>query len=103
MFTFLMIIFTIVCLLLIVFVLLQPHHSEGLASAFGGSSDSFFGTKAIPTFWKVTIVLAAIFIFLAVFLNLMPRKKVASSSLMGASGTEESSGPEKKAPDSEND
>jgi preprotein translocase subunit SecG len=94
----LMIVFTIVCLLLIVFVLLQPHHSEGLASAFGGSSDSFFGTKAIPTFWKVTIALATIFILLAVTLNKLPQKREASSSLMGTGGTEKSSQSEETAP-----
>lgn len=91
MFTFLMIIFTIVCLLLIVFVLLQPHHSEGLASAFGGSSDSFFGTKAIPTFWKVTIVLATVFIILAITLNKVPRGEARGRSIMGETRTEEPS------------
>lgn len=98
MYTLLMIIFIVVCLLMILLVLLQPHHSEGLAGAFGGTSDSFFGTKAVPTFWKATIVLATAFILVAIVLNRVPRKRESGGSLMGATESTEGSNPPAEAP-----
>lgn len=72
MITFLLILFCLICFFIVVLVLLQPAHGEGLASAFGGTgTDSFFGTKAIPFFWKCTIALGAGFMILAVVLGLL--------------------------------
>lgn len=68
--------FIVICFLLIIIILVQPHYSEsGLAGAFGGGgSDSFFGTKAVSIASKVTVVLAIIFILLAIVLNKLPQK-----------------------------
>lgn len=66
--------FIFVCILMILIVLLQPSQGEGLGSAFGGGiSESFFGTRAMTWLGRATIVLAMVFLVLAVVLNLMPR------------------------------
>ncbi|MBI3272041.1 MAG: preprotein translocase subunit SecG [Planctomycetes bacterium] len=69
---FLSFVFAVDCALLIGIVLLQPHQGEGLAVAFGGGGggDSFFGTKAISAAARITVILAAVFIGLALFLNM---------------------------------
>lgn len=69
------VLFVIVCILLVVVILLQPHHSEsGLAGAFGGGGgmDSFLGVKAITVATRVTVVLAVIFLLLAIILAQLP-------------------------------
>jgi preprotein translocase subunit SecG len=82
------IVFILVCILLIAVILLQPSSEGGLGAAFGApGAESFFGTKAISFFWKLTIVLAAIFVLLAIALNQM-RTRTATKPLV----TEEKKG-----------
>jgi protein translocase SecG subunit len=70
------IVFFLVCLLIVLIVLVQPHHGEGLATAFGGSSgDSFFGTKAVSAAARITIVLGATYAVLALILNAGPMRQ----------------------------
>ncbi len=67
------IIFFLVCVLITLIVLVQPHHGEGLATAFGGGSgDSFFGTKAVTAAARITIVLGSLYGVLALVLNARP-------------------------------
>jgi preprotein translocase subunit SecG len=63
--------FILVCLLLIGVVLLQKGRGGGLSAAFGGGGGaSPFGTKTGDVFTWITVVLAAMFLTLAVVLNL---------------------------------
>lgn len=67
------IIFFLVCVLITLIVLVQPHHGEGLATAFGGGSgDSFFGTKAVTAAARITVVLGSLYVVLALVLNARP-------------------------------
>lgn len=59
--------FIIICVLLIVVVLLQKGRGGGLGAAFGGAtSSSAFGARIGDVFTWVTIVLAGLFLLLAV-------------------------------------
>ncbi len=74
---FLQIFFVIVCLLLIFMVIITPSQEGGLASAFGGmGSESFFGTKVHRHVNRFTILLAVLFLGLAVIIN----TKIGSST-----------------------
>jgi len=61
--------FLIVCSLLIIVVLLQKGRGSGLSGAFGGMGQTAFGTRIGDVFTWVTIVLAGVFLLLAVTVN----------------------------------
>jgi len=61
--------FVIVCSLLIIVVLLQKGRGSGLSGAFGGMGQTAFGTRIGDVFTWVTIVLAGVFLLLAVTVN----------------------------------
>jgi preprotein translocase subunit SecG len=59
----------LICLFLICLILIQRGKGGGLAGAFGGvGGSSAFGTKAGDVFTRVTVVVAAIWIILSMFL-----------------------------------
>src|SRR5271154_6776460 len=66
-----MTLFIFVCLFLILLVLIQKGRGGGLSSAFGGSGgNTAFGTKTGDVLTWATSIVFAIFVFLAVALNL---------------------------------
>ena len=72
MLTLLTIFFTVVCFLMMFMVIVTPGGEGGLASALGGGGgDSFFGAKAGRSVNRFTIVLAVLFLVLAVVINRM--------------------------------
>ncbi len=73
--TFLITLFTIVCVLLIIVVLLQKGRGGGLGAAFGGLGSSAFGTRVGDVFTWVTIVLTAAFLLLAIGTTMWFRPK----------------------------
>lgn len=69
MMTLIYIIFTIVCIFLIITVLLQPGKSGGLGAAFGGGGNTVFGASGgTPVFRRMTTGAAVCFILLSLLL-----------------------------------
>jgi preprotein translocase subunit SecG len=70
--TFLTLLFTAVAILLILVVLVQRGRGGGLSGAFGsgGGSTSAFGTKTGDVFTWATVILFAVFMLLAIWLNM---------------------------------
>ncbi len=68
--SFLTLILIFVCLLLIVVILLQRGRGGGLTGAFGGAGGtSAFGAKTGDVFTWITVVVATVFVLLAVVAN----------------------------------
>ena len=68
----LLIFYTIVCLLIIVFVLINQNKSAGAGAAFGGASQTVFGSRGnIGFITKVIIALAVLFFVVALLISLL--------------------------------
>ena len=74
---FLATLFLIICVLLIIVVLLQKGRGGGLGAAFGGMGQTAFGTRVGDVFTWVTIVLTALFLLLAIGVQMLFRPPVA--------------------------
>ncbi len=65
------ILFFLLCIFMVFVIVIQPGRGEGLAGAFGGGGmESFFGTRAGQHMNRFTIVIAALFLLLALLINL---------------------------------
>jgi preprotein translocase subunit SecG len=67
-----------ICLTMIFFILLQKSKGTEMGAAFGGSSQTIFGSAGATTFLnKLTTVVAVLFMFTCLFLahNTVPRQK----------------------------
>ena len=86
MFTFFLVLEMVVSLLLMIVVLMQASKGGGLAGSFGGSNiGTVFGVRRTSDFLsKTTTVLAASFIILALFINLvvLPRGDKTAPSVI---------------------
>ncbi len=75
MYTFLVIVHVIVAILLIIVVLMQSSKGGGLAGAFGGGASggqAVFGGRGAASFLqKLTVGLAAVFMILALLINII--------------------------------
>jgi preprotein translocase subunit SecG len=67
--TVLIIIHIVVCLALIMIVLLQTGKGASMGAAFGGSSQTIFGSSGATTFLtKLTTIVAVVFMLTSLFL-----------------------------------
>lgn len=73
MFWFVVAVYVFICFLLILIILIQSPRG-GLGAAFGGSSDTVFGTGTTSFLIKFTSILAAIFMFLTIILAVISSK-----------------------------
>jgi preprotein translocase subunit SecG len=77
--TAIVILHVIVCLALISIVLLQHGKGAGIGAAFGGSSQTVFGsTGAAPFLAKLTAVAAVLFMLTSLSLSFLSRQQEAS-------------------------
>ncbi len=78
----------VACIALILIVLLQKGKGAGMGAAFGGSSQTIFGsTGAAPFLSKLTAAAAVVFMFTSLTLALMFGKGATSSVMKGVSET----------------
>jgi preprotein translocase subunit SecG len=80
--TVIIVIHVVVCLALISIVLLQHGKGAGIGAAFGGSSQTVFGSSgAAPFLAKLTAVAAILFMLTSVSLSFLGRQQ--EGSVMG--------------------
>ncbi len=97
MITLIMIVHIIVCLALIFIVLLQTGRGAGIGAAFGGSSQTIFGSSgATPFLAKLTAGAAILFMVTSLALSILGHRG-GSSVMQGAASTQETAPVEKPA------
>jgi preprotein translocase subunit SecG len=78
-----------VCLALILIVLLQKGKGASMGAAFGGSSQTVFGSAGASSFMqKITVAAAVIFMFTSLSLALLFGRGVSSSVMRGVAPAE---------------
>ncbi|MGH7230485.1 MAG: preprotein translocase subunit SecG [Nitrospiraceae bacterium] len=83
MYTFAVIIHVIVCFLMIAAILLQAGKGAEMGAAFGGSSQTVFGSRGPGTFLsKVTIGAAVIFMVTSLGLAILSKERTFSSTVI---------------------
>ncbi len=86
MYTFLIVIFVLICILMTFVILIQSSKGGGLAGTFGGMDamgGSMFGGRGAGDFLtRLTTGLAAAFMVLALLLGLMTRGELSEESLI---------------------
>jgi preprotein translocase subunit SecG len=74
----------VVCIALVLIVLLQKGKGASMGAAFGGSSQTVFGsTGATPFLSKITVAAAVIFMFTSLGLALLMGRGASSSLMKG--------------------
>ena len=87
MYTATVILHLIVCFLMIAAILLQAGKGAEIGAAFGGSSQTVFGSRGPGTFLsKVTVAAAIIFMLTSLSLALLSRNENVASSVIDVPG-----------------
>jgi preprotein translocase subunit SecG len=87
----LLVLFIIVCILMLFLVIVQDENSEGLGGIFGGSSDTAFGASSGNILTKMTYIVGALFLVLALGLAFINRTPENTSLLTNAQQTSQES------------
>ncbi len=83
MYTLAVVIHVIVCFLMIAAILLQAGKGAEMGAAFGGSSQTVFGSRGPGTFLsKVTIAAAVIFMVTSLGLAILSKERTFSSTVI---------------------
>ena len=83
MYTLLIIIHVIVCLLMIGAILLQSGKGAEIGAAFGGSSQTVFGSRGPANFLsKFTVITAFVFLFTSLSLAILAKDRNFSSTVI---------------------
>lgn len=83
MYTFVVIIHVITCLFMIGAILLQSGKGAEIGAAFGGSSQTVFGSRGPANFLsKLTIVFASVFMVTSLSLAILAKERTFSSTVI---------------------
>jgi len=83
MYTLLIVIHVIVCLLMIGAILLQSGKGAEIGAAFGGSSQTVFGSRGPANFLsKFTVITAFVFMFTSLSLAILAKDRNFSSTVI---------------------
>ncbi len=82
MYTLLLVIHLLACFTMVGVILLQSGKGAEMGAAFGGSSQTLFGSRGAATFLsKATVVVAAVFMLTALSLAVLSKERSVASSL----------------------
>lgn len=102
MITVVYIVHTLACLGLILIVLLQTGKGADMGAAFGGSSQTVFGSRGAATFLgKLTTIVAVVFMITSLGLAIISGKGAPPSVMSDTPATQESAAPATPAPTTE--
>ena len=77
------IVHVLVCLIMIGVILLQAGKGAEIGAAFGGSSQTIFGSRGATTFLsKMTIAAATLFMLTSLSLSVLSRERSVASSIV---------------------
>jgi preprotein translocase subunit SecG len=83
MYTFTVIIHLIVCFIMIAAILLQSGKGAEIGAAFGGSSQTVFGSRGPGTFLsKITVGAAVVFMITSLSLAILSKERTFSSTVI---------------------
>ncbi len=90
MYIFIVIIHVIVCIILMGVVLLQAGKGAEMGAAFGGSSQTLFGSRGAATFLsKLTVGAAVLFMITSLTLSILSREQSVASTLTDSNQKED--------------
>jgi preprotein translocase subunit SecG len=82
MYIFIVIIHVMVCIILMGVILLQAGKGAEMGAAFGGSSQTIFGSRGAATFLsKLTVGAAALFMITSLTLSILSRERSVASTV----------------------
>lgn len=94
MYTLAVVIHVLVCFLMIASILLQSGKGAEIGAAFGGSSQTVFGSRGPGTFLsKVTVAAAVIFMLTSLGLAILSKERTFSSTVIDVNKQQSSSAP----------
>jgi len=95
MYTLAVVIHVLVCFLMIASILLQSGKGAEIGAAFGGSSQTVFGSRGPGTFLsKVTVAAALIFMLTSLGLAVLSKERTFSSTVIDVNKQQSSSTPD---------
>jgi len=94
MYTLAVVVHVIVCFLMIAAILLQAGKGAEIGAAFGGSSQTVFGSRGPGTFLsKVTVAAAIIFMLTSLGLAVLSKERTFSSTIIDFNKADTSTAP----------
>jgi preprotein translocase subunit SecG len=95
MYTLAVVIHVLVCFLMIASILLQSGKGAEIGAAFGGSSQTVFGSRGPGTFLsKVTVAAAIVFMFTSLGLAILSKERTFSSTVIDINKQQSSTTPD---------